>query len=230
LENFLIGIIPASGLATRFRGIPKFLLPAPGQATSLLEYHIIEMMAVCERVLVGVRPEHTKHLDLGNFDRVELVELETKTMTETVLKLCAQSNSNNFLLTMPDTIFIGEKPTNQLVGLDDSDLQIAIWEHEDSYRGRVGQISIDENGNVLDSIDKSLECTYPWFWGAMRFNRKVLSLMDPDSPHVGYVVSTSIQAGLQVQAKQIKGKYFDCGSFENYDAAYKAHVLGEMGT
>ena len=226
----MIGIIPASGLATRFRGIPKFLLPAPGQATSLLEYHIIEMMAVCERVLVGVRPEHTKHLDLGNFDRVELVELETKTMTETVLKLCAQSNSNNFLLTMPDTIFIGEKPTNQLVGLDDSDLQIAIWEHEDSYRGRVGQISIDENGNVLDSIDKSLECTYPWFWGAMRFNRKVLSLMDPDSPHVGYVVSTSIQAGLQVQAKQIKGKYFDCGSFENYDAAYKAHVLGEMGT
>ncbi len=226
----MIGIIPASGLATRFRGIPKFLLPAPGQATSLVEHHVIEMLEVCERVLVGVRPEYFKHLELGNFDRVELIELETETMTETVMKLCAQSNSDKFLLTMPDTFFIGEKPTNQLVGLDDSDLQIAIWEYEDSYRGRVGQISINEYGNVLDSIDKSLDCTYPWFWGAMRFNRKVLSLMDPNTPAVGYVIRSAIQAGLQVQAKQIKGKYFDCGSFDNYDAAYRAYVLGEVGT
>ena len=224
----MIGIIPASGLATRFRGIPKFLLPAPGQATSLVEYHVIEMLAVCERVLVGVRPEYSKHLDLGNFDRVELIELETKTMTETVMKLSAQSSSNEFLLTMPDTFFIGEKPIEQLAGLDDSDLQIAIWEHEDSYKGRVGQISIDEYGNVLDSIDKSLDCAYPWFWGAMRFNRKVLPLMDPDTPTVGYAIRSSIQAGLQVQAKRIKGKYFDCGSFDNYDAAYRAHVLGEI--
>lgn len=226
----MIGIIPASGLATRFRGIPKFLLPAPGQATSLVEYHVNEMLAVCERVLVGVRPEYSKHLDLGNIDRVEILELETKTMTETVIKLCAQSNSNEFLLTMPDTFFLGEKPTNQLVGLDESDLQIAIWEYENSYRGRVGQVSIDDYGSVLDAIDKSLDCTYPWFWGAMRFNRKVLTLMDPDTPHVGYVVGPSIQAGLQVQAKQIKGKYFDCGSFDNYDSAYRAYVLGEVGT
>jgi len=224
----VIGIIPASGLALRFRGIPKFLLPAPGQSRSLVESHVIEMLAVCERVLLGVRPEYSKHLDLGNDDRVELLELETKTMTETVVKLCAQSNSDEFLLTMPDTFFIGEKPTTQLLDPDDSDLHLAIWEYEDSFRGRVGQVSIDGSGNVLDAIDKSPDCAYPWFWGAMRFNSKVLPFLDPDTPHVGYAIRSSLAAGLQVKARQIKGKYFDCGSFEHYDAAYRAYALGEV--
>ena len=229
MGKLLIGVIPASGLATRFRGIPKFLLPAPGQGVSLVEFHVAEMLSVCERVIVGIRPEHSKHLDFRYERRVEVHALVTETMTETVLKLCAQSESNDFILTMPDTFFIGEKPAKKLWSMNDCDFGLAIWEFDDSYRGRIGQVNIDESGNVIDAIDKSLDCPYPWLWGAMRFNRKVLSLMDPVTPHVGFAVNPALQAGLTVRAKQITGKYFDCGSFSNYDMAYKAFVLSDEG-
>jgi len=65
-------ILPAAGLASRMRGIPKFLLPIDKAYISLLEVHISNLSDICERIYLPTRPELApiiKSLDfnLGRF-------------------------------------------------------------------------------------------------------------------------------------------------------------------
>ena len=51
-----IGVLPASGRASRIGGIPKFCLPISDER-SLLQWHVEQMLEVCDEVRVSTRPE-----------------------------------------------------------------------------------------------------------------------------------------------------------------------------
>ena len=214
------GLIPASGAALRMRGIPKFLLPCDEEYLTLLERHVINMLEHCQMVWIPTRPDLTILIEtLGiTSERVVVIPMVTKSMTETILKVAAISNAQQFMLCMPDTYFEGSLPYQELGNLD-ADLKLACWQIRNDQKGKLGQILFGENENsskVVDSRDKDLSCTFDHSWGAMSFRREVLDLGNPEMPHTGYLIKPAIEKGLDVQGFIVDGQYFDCGTPKEY--------------
>jgi len=212
------GIIPAAGLASRMRGLPKFLLPCDEYYTTLLEKHVSSMLDVCETVWIPTRPEQTiliAGLGLPS-ERVVMVPMTTHTMTETVIRLCSISGANRFLMVMPDTYFLGEQPYSYLAH-SSSPMDLACWNIRPEQAGKLGQVLIDEDlGSVTDAKDKEAGCQFRHSWGAMSFDRSVLDCADAAMPHTGYMIPKLLQARIQVQARVMDGRYFDCGTPREY--------------
>ena len=103
-------LIPAAGLATRMRGLPKFLLPIDDKYTTLLENHIIlalREIESLERIFIATRPDLVSLIKSLNIEYPDLsvIEMETSSMNETILRLLEYSTSEYFQLIMPDTFF-----------------------------------------------------------------------------------------------------------------------------
>lgn len=213
------GILPAAGLATRMRGLPKFLLPCDDQYTTLIEKHVSSMLITCETVWIPTRPEQTILLEtLGlSSDRVVVVPMTTGTMTQTVLRLANISGASRFVMVMPDTFFFGEQPYDYLASAK-NDLNLACWEIRPEQRGKLGQVAMERGsgGIVLDSKDKDPECVFPHSWGAMAFERSILDLAEATMPHTGYMIKPALFAGKSVEGSVMEGRYFDCGTPREY--------------
>jgi hypothetical protein len=211
-------ILPAAGLATRMRGLPKFLLPCSEAYMTLLEHHIQSLLRVCDRVWVAVRPEVAPLVDILKIadDRVILVNLNTETMSETVLKVTQISMAARFLVVMPDTYFFGEQPYPYLAALDEG-MRVAAWTIRIDQIGKLGQVALDESrSSVEDARDKDPECHYPFSWGALSFDRRFVRYIDPSTPHVGFMIPSALSAGEGVGAQVMTGNYFDCGTPSEY--------------
>ena len=84
-------LIPAAGLATRMRGLPKFLLPIDKRYTTLLENHLFNAkneIKNLENILINAtRPDLVKIINSLNIEypRLSIIEMETSTMNETIL-------------------------------------------------------------------------------------------------------------------------------------------------
>ncbi len=211
------GILPAAGQAMRLRRLPKFLLPCDDNATTLIEKHIEIMESLCDIIWLPVRPDLIPLVhDLNLGSRIIPVALSTRSMTETVLRVGEISGSENFLLGMPDTAFVGENPYMRLVeGLEQASLNLALWKTSSSQKGKVGSVELD-NGQVIASIDKDARSEYPYHWGAMSFNRNFLDLLDPEMPHTGYGIRKCLEIKMPIQSIVLQGEYFDCGTFSEY--------------
>ena len=213
------GILPAAGLASRMRGLPKFLLPCDENYTTLIERHVAEMLRVCETVWIPTRPEQTILLEsLGlSSDRVVIVPMTTLTMTHTILRLCAISGAERFMMVMPDTYFYGEQPYEYLSS-SKAEMDLACWGIRQEQLGKLGQVLIKDlpEGEVLESRDKDPDCQWGHSWGAMAFNRGALSAAKPEMPHTGYMIPKLLQSGIRVKAKVLQGTYFDCGTPREY--------------
>jgi len=145
------GILPAAGLATRMRGLPKFLLPCDDQYTTLIEKHVTKLLSTCETVWIPTRPEQTILLEtLGlSSDRVVVVPMTTGTMTQTVLRLANISGAPRFVLVMPDTYFFGEQPYEYLA-TSKNELNLACWDIRPEQRGKLGQVLIEKGGETKE--------------------------------------------------------------------------------
>jgi len=211
------GLLPAAGQAMRLRRLPKFLLPCDGDATTLIEKHIEQMSDICEIIWLPVRPDLISLVhDLNLGPKIIPVALSTKTMSETVLRVGQISGADKFLLGMPDTVFVGESPYISIADmLETSSLALALWETASSQRGKVGAVAI-ENRKIVSSVDKDLKTEHPYHWGAMAFDRQFLSLLEPEMPHTGYVISKYIEQDLEINWHLTQGEYFDCGTFAEY--------------
>lgn len=210
-------IIPAAGLATRMRGIPKFLLPCDNSYTTLIELHISQLLEVCETVWIPTRPELVLLLDsLGIArDRVVVLPMQTDNMTQTVLRVASIAKTHNFQLIMPDTHFLGEKPYGLLSSAPVM-ADLACWSIRPDQKGKLGQVKVSAEGIVEDMKDKDPLCDYPISWGALTFSRKLIEHAKASDPHIGYAVKTALEAGEQITARVIDGKYFDCGTPTEY--------------
>lgn len=211
------GILPAAGLATRLRRLPKFLLPSDDDARTLIERHIDALEEVCDVIWLPVRPDLIQLVhDLNLGQRIIPIALSTKSMTETVLRITSISAADKFILGMPDTAFVGDYPYKYLWdAIQHSNLSLALWNTNENQRGKVGSIQF-AGGRVLASIDKDIDSEYPLHWGAMSFDRNFIHLLNEAMPHTGYGIRSAIDAKLEISASVINGEYFDCGTFLEY--------------
>jgi hypothetical protein len=209
-------IIPAAGLATRMRGIPKFLLPCDSTYNTLIEGHISALLQNCETIWIPTRPEMVLLLDsLGLAkDRVILLPMTTENMTQTVSRVLQIAKTESFHLVMPDTFFLGEKPYATL-NPSPKIVDLACWKIREEQKGKLGQVLIQDE-NVIDMKDKDPSCDYEYSWGALTFNRELLNYAHSTDPHIGYAVLAALKSGENVSARIMHGKYFDCGTPSEY--------------
>lgn len=225
-------ILPASGSASRMRGLPKFLLPCDKEYLSLLERHIDNLLGLCETIWIPVRPDLVPLVESLRIpsERAVILTMTTQSMTETVRRVVELSSGNRFIMAMPDTYFHGELPYKHLVESQDS-MFLACWKIRPEQYGKLGQVEISNpqaespetsrNGFVVRSEDKNPNCRFPFSWGAMAFDRELIDFAVDEMPHTGYMIPKVLEKRIPVGARVMEGEYFDCGTPSEYLAMLK---------
>ena len=214
----IIGILPASGKASRIGGIPKFCLPISDER-SLLQWHVEQMLEVCDEVRVCTRAEWVPIIQ--NMDmNIKLIVREPSTMSEAVKFMVGEYN-NTVIVGMPDTYILGSqsniyKDLTKVSG----DLVLGTWECGEDLRGRVGQVLISGD-KVIESKDKSSECEYKDMWGTMLFRKNLIRYVDVELDHPGKQIQDWIDMSLDIRAVKLTGKYMDIGTLKGLKQLYK---------
>jgi hypothetical protein len=207
------------------RGLPKFLLPCDTEYTTLLERHINSMLDYCEVIWIPVRSDFVPMVEsLGiSSERVVILTMDTKSMTETVRRVVDLSSGTRFFMAMPDTYFFGEQPYDYLAK-SSAPMTLACWKIRHEQFGKLGQVSFEEktHGDPLEGLivvgaeDKNPSCRFEHSWGAMAFDRKVIDYANDDMPHTGYLLPSLMENSIAITAKILNGEYFDCGTPSEY--------------
>jgi hypothetical protein len=200
-----IGVLPASGKASRIGGIPKFCLPISDER-SLLQWHVEQMLEVCDEVRVATRPEWVpivQNMDMN----VKLIVREPSTMSDAIKFMIGEYN-DTVVVGMPDT-YILNAPGN-------------IYKEmmKEELKGRVGQVKIS-NGKVIASEDKVDNCDYPDMWGTMLFRKNMIRYLDPKLDHPGKQLKEWISESANIMAVRPGGKYMDIGTLRGLRNLYK---------
>jgi len=215
----VVGLLPASGSATRIGGIPKFCLPLT-ESQSLLEWHIERMRLCCDRIRVCTRSNWIPIVQAMKVDDVELLAIEPSTMNDALARMWMNPGDRH-IVGMPD-IYIHETDGLFYQQLRDSTAQVALaaWPCHADLMGRVGQLDIGPDGVVRDALDKTPGCPYPFMWGAMGFDGDVP--LDRTLGHPGLQIMPWARAGLSVRAIYAKGMYMDIGSVSGLKLLYRS--------
>ena len=203
-------LIPAAGQATRMRGLPKFLLQIDENYTTLLENHINNLRNTLGNdnpILIAIRPDLLPIVRSLNIDAKNLtfIEMVTSTMNETILNLADTSDSQHFLLIMPDTYFLGMQPYAHLESNPEL-CDLAIWKIRDEQRGKLGEVEVDENNFLSSIVDKNPNTMFDYSWGSLTFSRKLFKYVKKEDPHIGYSVSSALNDKQQISTKFVDGK------------------------
>lgn len=214
-----IGILPASGKASRIGGIPKFCLPISDER-SLLQWHVEQMLEVCDEVRVSTRPEWVpivQNMDMN----IKLIVREPSTMSDAV-KFMVGNYNDTVLVGMPDTYIFGANKNiyKEMMIYSNADLVLGVWECTEDIKGRVGQVLISED-RVVASKDKVDNCDYSDMWGTMLFQKNMIRYIDPELAHPGKQIQEWIDMGLSIKAVKPGGKYMDIGTLKGLRSLYK---------
>jgi GTP:adenosylcobinamide-phosphate guanylyltransferase len=216
----VIGILPASGKASRIGGIPKFCLPISDH-TSLIQWHVDQMLEVCDEVRISTRAEWVPIIQ--NMDmNVKLIVREPSTMSDAINFMVGNYN-DTVLVGMPDT-FILNSPVNiykEMMKHNNADLVLGVWPCQDDLKGRVGQVLIDSNSKVIASQDKVDDCEYKDMWGTMLFRKNMIRYLDPEKDHPGKQIQDWIDDGMNIMATRPGGKYMDIGTLRGLKQLYR---------
>lgn len=213
-----IGILPASGKSSRIGGIPKFCLPISDER-SLLQWHVEQMLEVCDEVRISTRPEWVPIVENMNMN-VNLFTLEPSTMSHAV-KFMVGEHNDTVLIGMPDTyIYDTQKNIYKEMFNSSGDLVLGVWECTEDIKGRVGQILLSGD-KVISSMDKSSDCEYSHMWGTMLFRKNLIRYIDPDLEHPGKQIQDWIDMHLDIRAVQPGGKYMDIGTLKGLKQLYR---------
>lgn len=228
----IIGLIPCSGTATRMGGIPKFLLPCPSISSNNNNNLIINSIDLMKNngiediyIAVSKENEHfVKPLNMHD-SKVKYIVRNTATMSETVKHL-VNIPANKYILIMPDTYFINDtnrefpELTELNIKLNKFDIVVILWKIKEYQYGKLGQIEINldsESGEVINIMDKNPECRYPYSWGVIGWTNRVNHLIDPETPHIGYIINTALEKGIKVgYVLSTNTEYYDCGTPSEY--------------
>lgn len=213
-----IGVLPASGRSSRIGGIPKFCLPISDER-SLLQWHVEQMLEVCDEVRVSTRPEWVpivQNMDMN----VKLIVLEPSTMSDAV-KIIVGEHNDTVMIGMPDTyIHNTQKNIYKEMLSTAGDLVLGTWDCTEDIRGRVGQILLSDN-RVVSSMDKVFDCDYPHMWGTMLFRKNLIRYIDPELEHPGKQIQEWIDMHLDIRSVQPGGKYIDIGTLKGLKELYR---------
>jgi len=214
-----IGVLPASGKASRIGGIPKFCLPISDER-SLIQWHVEQMLEMCDEVRISTRSEWVPIIQ--NMDmNVKIMVREPSTMSDAVKYMVGDYN-DTVLIGMPDT-YILNAPGNIYKGLfkeDTADIVLGIWECGENLKGRVGQVLVSHD-KVIDSEDKVDNCNYPDMWGTMLFRKNMIRYIDTTLDHPGKQLKEWISKGANIKAVRPGGQYMDIGTLRGLKQLYK---------
>jgi len=214
-----IGVLPASGKASRIGGIPKFCLPV-SEKESIIQWHVNQMLEVCDEVRVSTRSEWIPIIQNMKMN-IKLFVNEPSTMSDAVKSMVGDYN-DNVLIGMPDT-YILNSPDNiykELFKDTKADIVLGIWKCEEDLKGRVGQVLVS-NGKVIASKDKVENCEYSDMWGTMLFRKNMIRYIDPELDHPGKQIQEWIDQNLNVTAVSPGGRYMDIGTLKGLKKLYK---------
>jgi hypothetical protein len=213
-----IGVLPASGKASRIGGIPKFCLPISDER-SLIQWHVEQMLEVCDEVRISTRSEWVPIIQ--NMDmNVKIMVREPSTMSDAVKYMVGDYN-DTVLVGMPDTyIHNAQKNIYKEMTSTPGDLVLGVWDCGEDLKGRVGQVLLSGN-KVLSSMDKTSECEYPYMWGTMLFRKNLIRYIDIELEHPGKQIQEWVDMNLDIRAAKPGGKYMDIGTLKGLKQLYK---------
>jgi hypothetical protein len=212
-----LGLLPAAGTATRMSGLPKFLLPISENHQCLLTYHVDLMAPHVDHIIIPTRPEWANLLKSFDFEStVDVVEMTTHTMAETVKRALEGRDFDSCVLGMPDTYFVGGNPYLELGGIQEADVSLAVFATRPEQVGKVGSVALDGEGRVTDHADKELDRDFGHHWGVIEFGANVEKFLSPDATTGGYLISEALTRSLNVRGYVAGYPYFDCGTFREY--------------
>jgi hypothetical protein len=214
----IIGLLPASGSASRLGGIPKFCLPLTDNQ-NILEWHVEQMLKVCDTVKISTRSTWMPIVKQMNLPKeVMLYEIEPSTMSDALTKMMTNPESK-YIVGMPDT-YMPESNGDfyKQLAKSDADVTLAVFDCHQDLMGRVGQVLFEKDGTVIDVKDKVKNCPYPYMWGAMALNNVYVN---EELPHPGIQINEWINDGKDVKAVISKGRYLDIGTVSGLKLLYR---------
>jgi hypothetical protein len=214
----IIGLLPASGSASRLGGIPKFCLPLTDNQ-NILEWHVEQMLKVCDTVKISTRSTWMPIVKQMNLPKeVMLYEIEPSTMSDALTKMMTNPQSK-YIIGMPDTYMPDSNGDfYKQLAKSDADVTLAVFDCHEDLMGRVGQVLFEKNGTVIDVKDKVKNCPYPYMWGAMALNNVYVN---EELPHPGIQINEWINDGKDVKAVISKGRYLDIGTVSGLKLLYR---------
>jgi GTP:adenosylcobinamide-phosphate guanylyltransferase len=212
----MIGLIPASGKATRFNGLPKFSLPCDLEGTSLIKRQVSQMLPNVDKVVICTSSKWKDLIDSFEID-AELIVVEPSTMNDAIFKMMDYKKSDSYIVGMADIYFKGENPYEKLSKYTNEYLlSVACWKINNILKGKVGQVQL-LNNRMLDLQDKQINCQYPHMWGAFGFKKEIMYDMYRKDQHFGtFLIKEAYDNFNNHYAFEIDGEYFDVGSMINY--------------
>lgn len=198
-------------------GIPKFLLPLDDDLPCLVDYHVGLMKPNVDRIIIPTRPEWAGVLrGFGFGPSVDVVEVSTKTMAETLRTALSGITYDSCVLGMPDTYFVEDNPYQKLAEQPESDLKVWAFPTRSEQVGKVGSVQIDQDNHIVAHADKEPERDFGRHWGVMEFKSSVEGFLDPGASTGGYLIDECLSRGLDVRGFTSNKPYFDCGTISEY--------------
>jgi hypothetical protein len=202
-----VGIIPAAGMASRFKGILKELLPLPDERTLL--QHAIDRLWFCDDVIVVSNPLKLELHKLACADQARLVIQEGLEIWGAIKTALAHSKGDHYYMTMADTWM--------MAGAFDG------CPHKPINMGYFQTDKPEKFGVILDRvIDKPRDIKPPVIaWGVVTWSDEVVGLWEqvypPNFPAAINVAMDLFETGLWSV-----GHYYDCANAENYYELWSA--------
>jgi hypothetical protein len=207
-------------------GLPKFMLPANAEHT-LIEQHVLgaleagysDVYVIISKKYFDLFQEYkiSKSLNVN----VICLPKATSTMTETLV-LGAREISNfrgrEITIGMADTAFLGESFSEIYfrIRTHPEKVSLSLFQIRNDQFGKLGQVKIDDNGLVVDLMDKSPDCVYPQIWGLAKLPADLLLKSEVNDAHIGISIERLLREGVRVGSALNTAEYFDCGTFNEY--------------
>ena len=212
-----IGLLPASGKASRIGGLPKFALPISDNL-NLLSLHVKNLLEVCDEVRVSTQEKWIPLIEQMNLP-IELVKKEPSTLSDAILHL-ANGDEDRMIFSMPDTYFV-PKGTQIYKGIFDQsgDIILGLFHCPQTLRGLVGQVEISDS-LVSNVLDKSIDCEYELMWGFIGFREGKINRITTDSDTPSTQINSWIEDGEKIGFLKVNADYIDVGSFQGVKQLY----------
>jgi hypothetical protein len=216
-----VGLIPASGNASRLGGLPKFALPISDKS-SLLGWHVSNLLKVCDEVRVSTQSKWVPLVESMNLP-ITLIQKEPSTLSDAIVSL-AKSGSDQYIFTMPDTYYVNfDKGSFEKIFENSEEIILGCFDCPPNLRGKVGQVDLVQN-RIVAAMDKNLSCTFPFMWGYMAFRQGQIQKLTADSDTPSLLIDKWISAGITIGAQYNSGEYIDVGSFDGVKRLYTSLI------
>lgn len=210
-----VGLMPIGGNARRMNGIPKFLLPVVDSSMLAVLYE--RMLRVTPKIILDVNARNREWVEMNTPDGALIYEWNAEPMSRALLLAREHiATEQTVLFGMPDTYWTDENVYETLLeNMNDAIVNVAVWYTPPHHRSKRGICEIYRH-RILKVIDKPLATNLHWGWGAMVWEPEFWQYIKPEDPHVGFALQRAIEADELVCVQTFSGKYYDCGTPDEY--------------